>query len=54
VGTSLYAVAAVAHIDIESLARAVIPFIALEVGVLLLLAFVPEITLGLPHLLGLR
>ena len=54
VGTSLYAVAAVARIDIESLARAVLPFIALEVCMLLLLAFVPDVTLSLPRLLGLR
>ena len=54
IGTSLYAVAAVAHMDIERLAIAIIPFILLEIGILFLLAYVPEITLVLPHFLGLR
>ena len=54
IGTSLYAVAAVARIPVETLARAVAPFIMLEIGVLLLVTYFPFLTLALPTLLSLH
>lgn len=52
IGTSLYAVAAVARMPVEYLIRAVAPFIVLEILVLLLITFVPALSLTLPRLLG--
>jgi tripartite ATP-independent transporter DctM subunit len=54
IGTSLYAVAAVAQLPVERLIRAVTPFVLVEIGVLLLITYVPSLTLALPWLLGLR
>ena len=54
IGTSLYAVAAVARMPVEHLIRAVAPFILLEIVVLLLITFVPHLSLMLPRLLGLH
>lgn len=54
VGTSLYAVAAVARLPVEHLIRAVAPFILLEILVLMLITFVPPLSLLLPRLLGLH
>lgn len=54
VGTSLYAVAAVAKLPVEHLIRAVAPFILLEILVLMLITFVPPLSLTLPRLLGLH
>jgi tripartite ATP-independent transporter DctM subunit len=54
VGTSLYAVAAVAKLPVEHLIRAVVPFILLEILVLMLITFVPPLSLTLPRLLGLH
>jgi C4-dicarboxylate transporter DctM subunit len=54
VGTSLYAVATVARLKVETVARALLPFLAVEIAVLYLLVFVPELTLAFPRLFGLR
>jgi tripartite ATP-independent transporter DctM subunit len=54
IGTSLYAVAAVAKMPVEHLIRAVTPFILLEILVLMLITFVPSLSLTLPRLLGLH
>jgi len=54
VGTSLYAVAAVARLPVEKLIRAIYPFIIGEIAVLLLITYVPFISLALPKMLGLR
>ena len=52
-GLVLFVVAPVARVSIERLSLAVIPFLAAELAVLLLIAFVPEVTLGLPRAAGL-
>jgi TRAP-type C4-dicarboxylate transport system permease large subunit len=52
IGVGFYVSAAVAHSDIESAARAMIPYAIVLVLAVLLIAFIPEITLALPHLLG--
>ena len=52
-GLVLFVVAPVAKVSIERLSLAVIPFLAAELAVLLLIAFVPEVTLGFPRASGL-
>lgn len=52
-GLVLFVVAPVAKVSLERLSLAVIPFLLAELAVLLLIVFVPEVTLGLPRLLGL-
>jgi C4-dicarboxylate transporter DctM subunit len=54
IGTSLYAVAAVAKMPVEHLIRAVAPFILLEIAILLFITFFPSLSLTLPRLLGLH
>jgi tripartite ATP-independent transporter DctM subunit len=54
IGTSLYAVAAVAKMPVEHLIRAIVPFILVEIGLLLIITFVPSLSLTLPRLLGLH
>ena len=50
IGVGFYVSAAVAGADIESAARTMIPYTIVLVLAVLLIAFVPEITLLLPHL----
>ncbi len=52
IGVGFYVSAAVAGSDIESAARAMLPYAVVLVLAVLLIAFVPQITLVLPHLLG--
>ncbi len=52
IGVGFYVSAAVAGSDIESAARTMIPYAIVLVLAVLLIAFVPQITLVLPHLLG--
>jgi tripartite ATP-independent transporter DctM subunit len=52
VGLCLFICAPIARITVDRLSIAVLPFLAVEIVVLLLIAFVPEITLFLPRLLG--
>lgn len=52
VGLSLFVVAPIARARIDQVSWAVIPFLIIEVVVLLLIAFIPEITLALPRLGG--
>jgi tripartite ATP-independent transporter DctM subunit len=54
VGTSLYAVAAVARLPVEHLIRALMPFLLVEISVLLFITYAPAATLALPRLLGLH
>ena len=52
-GLVLFVVAPVAKVSIERLSLAVIPFLAAELAVLLLIVFVPDVTLALPRAFGL-
>ena len=52
VGTCLYAAAPIAKLSIEKISKAVLPFIGIELLALLVLTFVPELTLVVPRLLG--
>jgi TRAP-type C4-dicarboxylate transport system permease large subunit len=44
--------APIAKVSIERLSIAVLPFFAVQVGILLLMAFYPPVTMWLPRLLG--
>jgi C4-dicarboxylate transporter DctM subunit len=52
VGLCLFVTAPIAGITIERLSVAVIPFLLVELAILLLIAFVPEISLFIPRLAG--
>lgn len=49
VGLSLYVASDIAGVQIGRISRAVLPFLLLEIGVLLLVTYVPELTLALPE-----
>jgi TRAP-type transport system large permease protein len=51
-GLVLFATSAVSGLRVETIARAVIPFLLVEFAVVLLITFVPAIPLTLPRLLG--
>jgi C4-dicarboxylate transporter DctM subunit len=51
VGLSLYIAGAVAKISLEQMSRAVIPFLLLEIAVLMLVTYVPELVLYVPRAL---
>jgi len=50
VGLSLYVAGGVARLSLEQMSRAVLPFLALEIGVLALVTFFPQIILVLPQM----
>ena len=50
VGLSLYIAAGIAKISLEKISRAIAPFLLLEVAVLLLITYMPDIVLFLPRL----
>jgi len=52
-GFALYTTCSVADITLESLTRTLMPFVAVEVGFVFLVTYVPSITLFIPRLLGL-
>ncbi len=52
VGLCLFVGMAISGLSMEKLVRPLLPFLAAIVATLLLVAFVPEISLGLPRLLG--
>jgi tripartite ATP-independent transporter DctM subunit len=52
VGGSLFTVTAITGIDMWRITRQMWPFILVEVGVLFLITYVPEITMFVPKLLG--
>ncbi|MGE4585267.1 MAG: TRAP transporter large permease [Sphaerochaeta sp.] len=52
VGTCLYVAAPIAKLSIEKLSKAVLPFLSVELIALLLLTYLPELTLVVPRLLG--
>lgn len=51
-GLVLFATSAVANLRVETVARAVLPFLAVEFLVILLITYVPAISLTLPRLAG--
>lgn len=51
VGLSLYIAGGIAKISLEQISRAIAPFLLLEVVVLLLITYVPDLVLFLPRLL---
>ncbi len=51
-GVSLFITGALARRDIIYVSRAVVPFLAIQIGVLLFLTYFPEVVLFLPRLLG--
>jgi TRAP-type C4-dicarboxylate transport system permease large subunit len=52
VGLCLYVVAGIARISIAEITREIWPYVLALIGVLLLITFVPAISLWLPNLLG--
>jgi tripartite ATP-independent transporter DctM subunit len=53
-GLVLFVISAIAKISIPSLSRAVLPFLAWQVVVLLICTYVPVVVVGLPHFFGYR
>lgn len=51
-GVCLFVVAGVTGLNFSSIIRSVLPFLALEIGVLLLITYVPSLILYIPRLLG--
>lgn len=54
VGFSLFVVASIAKRSFERIALKATPFILVEIAVLLILTYIPSVTLFLPRLFGLR
>ncbi|EHX7962478.1 TRAP transporter large permease [Escherichia coli] len=52
VGSGLYVGASVGKVKVEEVIKPLLPFYAVIIGVLLLITYIPEITLFLPRLLG--
>ena len=50
VGSTLFVGCSIGNISIEKIAKSLMPFYALMVAVLMVLTFVPQISLFLPHL----
>jgi len=51
-GVSLFITGSLAKRDIIFVSKAVLPFLAIQIGVLLFLTYFPEVVLFLPRLLG--
>ena len=51
VGACLFVICSITGIRLEALSKAIWPFILLEVAVLFLIAFFPQMTMFVPHLL---
>ncbi len=51
-GVSLYITGAIADRDLIYVSKAVLPFIAIQIAVLLLLTFLPDVVLWLPKVMG--
>ncbi len=51
-GVSLYITGSIAKRDLIYVSKAVMPFIAIQIGVLLLMTFMPDMVLWLPRLVG--
>ncbi|WP_097510193.1 TRAP transporter large permease [Escherichia coli] len=52
VGSGLYVGASVGKVKVEEVIKPLLPFYAVIIGVLLLITYIPGMTLFLPHLLG--
>jgi TRAP-type C4-dicarboxylate transport system permease large subunit len=52
-GLVLFVTSSVSGVRVESIVRAMLPFLAVEITVLLLITFFPSLTLALPRWLGL-
>jgi TRAP-type C4-dicarboxylate transport system permease large subunit len=52
-GLVLFVTSSVSGVRIESIVRAMLPFLAMEILVLFLVTFIPALTLALPRFLGL-
>ena len=53
VGTLLFVGSGVAKVSVTKVIRSLLPFLAIMVAVLMLISFIPEISLFLPRLFGL-
>ncbi|MGQ0664526.1 MAG: TRAP transporter large permease [Pseudomonadota bacterium] len=53
VGLVLFIVSPIARVSLERVSLAVVPFLIVELGVLMLVALVPDLTLALPRVAGL-
>jgi len=51
-GVSLYITGAIANKDLIYVSKAVLPFILIQIGVLLLMTYMPDLALWLPRLMG--
>jgi TRAP-type C4-dicarboxylate transport system permease large subunit len=51
-GVSLYITGAIANRDLIFVSKAVVPFIAIQLTVLFLMTYLPELVLWLPKLMG--
>lgn len=51
-GVCLFVICGVTKLDLAYVIRAVLPFIAVEIGVLLLVTYVPAVCLAIPRMLG--
>ena len=51
-GVSLYITGAIANRDIIYVSRSVMPFLAIQVAVLLMITYLPDVVLWLPRLMG--
>jgi TRAP-type C4-dicarboxylate transport system permease large subunit len=52
-GLVLFVTSSVSGVRVESIVRAMLPFLAVEIAVLFLITFFPPLTLALPRWLGL-
>jgi TRAP-type C4-dicarboxylate transport system permease large subunit len=53
VGACLFVACGISKLTLEQISREIWPFIVVEIGVLFLITFVPDIAMFLPRLLGL-
>ncbi len=52
-GLVLFVASQVSGVKVETISKAILPFLAVEVFVIFLITYLPVISLGIPHLLGL-
>jgi tripartite ATP-independent transporter DctM subunit len=52
-GFALYTTCSIADISLESLTKAMMPFVAVEVGFVFLVTYIPSLTMYIPRILGL-
>ena len=54
VGSVLFVICGISNLSLSKLTRVIMPFVFLEIGVLLLVAYIPSLTLWLPRVFGLN